>query len=173
MSNVMKFTILIFFSIVSGHRFKTTHDFGFVALDVLYVYTEDCGEYVAHAVNDYGEDTTKTTLRCKGMMNIYTIYHLRASQFSTLILFTFFCTSIFNSYKTPGIQNTVTKIYGAGCAENSGDGSFMAKVKFLQTLSEMFSFTCMFLIHNFLKISFTSWLHNRPIITTDIDSIFK
>ena len=56
---------LLFFS---GHRFKTTHDFGFVALDVLYVYTEDSGEYVARAVNDYGEDTTRTTLRCKGIM---------------------------------------------------------------------------------------------------------
>ncbi|XP_067120871.1 titin [Centruroides vittatus] len=50
----------------SGHRFKTTHDFGFVALDILYVYAEDSGEYVARAVNELGEDTTKTTLKCKG-----------------------------------------------------------------------------------------------------------
>ncbi|XP_054706308.1 titin-like isoform X2 [Uloborus diversus] len=49
----------------SGHRFKTTHDFGFVALDVLYVYAEDSGEYTARAVNDYGEDITKTTLKVK------------------------------------------------------------------------------------------------------------
>ncbi|GIY11090.1 titin, partial [Caerostris extrusa] len=49
----------------SGHRFKTTHDFGFVALDVLYIYAEDSGEYTARAVNDYGEDITRTTLRVK------------------------------------------------------------------------------------------------------------
>ncbi|GFY64285.1 titin [Trichonephila inaurata madagascariensis] len=49
----------------SGHRFKTTHDFGFVALDVLYVYAEDSGEYTARAVNDYGEDITRTTLKVK------------------------------------------------------------------------------------------------------------
>lgn len=48
----------------SGHRFKTTHDFGFVALDVLYVYPEDSGTYVARAVNDVGEDQTQATLRC-------------------------------------------------------------------------------------------------------------
>ncbi|CAN8024063.1 unnamed protein product, partial [Ixodes persulcatus] len=50
----------------SGHRFKTTHDFGFVALDVLYVYPEDSGTYVARAVNDVGEDKTQATLKCIG-----------------------------------------------------------------------------------------------------------
>lgn len=79
MSNVIKFVDSHFFPSFSGHRFKTTHDFGFVALDVLYVYTEDCGEYVARAVNDYGEDTTRTTLRCKGMLNIHTVYLVNVS----------------------------------------------------------------------------------------------
>lgn len=50
--------------LISGHRFKTTHDFGFVALDVLYVYPEDSGEYVAKAINELGEDVTKTKLNC-------------------------------------------------------------------------------------------------------------
>lgn len=45
------------------------------------MYTEDCGEYVARAVNDYGEDTTRTTLRCKGMMDIHTIYNVNETQF--------------------------------------------------------------------------------------------
>lgn len=30
----------------TGHRFRTTSDFGFAALDVLTVYGEDSGEYV-------------------------------------------------------------------------------------------------------------------------------
>ncbi|XP_013787479.1 titin-like, partial [Limulus polyphemus] len=50
----------------TGHKFKTTHDFGYVALDVLYVYPEDSGEYMARAINDLGEDITRTTLKCKG-----------------------------------------------------------------------------------------------------------
>lgn len=52
--------------LTSGHRFKTTHDFGFVALDILYCYAEDSGEYIAQAVNDLGSDTTKSTLECQG-----------------------------------------------------------------------------------------------------------
>lgn len=65
----------------TGHRFKTTHDFGFVALDVLYVYAEDSGEYTARAVNDYGEDMTKTNLKVKGkissfFLEIFNIYSL-------------------------------------------------------------------------------------------------
>uniref|UniRef100_T1J5H7 Ig-like domain-containing protein n=1 Tax=Strigamia maritima TaxID=126957 RepID=T1J5H7_STRMM len=54
----------------SGHRFKTTHDFDYVALDILYAYPEDSGEYLAHAHNDLGEDTTKATLKCKSTQSI-------------------------------------------------------------------------------------------------------
>lgn len=32
--------------IQQGHRFKTTYDFGFVALDILYAHAEDTGELV-------------------------------------------------------------------------------------------------------------------------------
>lgn len=32
--------------IPQGHRFRTTHDFGFVALDVLYAYPEDSGNKI-------------------------------------------------------------------------------------------------------------------------------
>jgi len=59
--------------LISGHRFKTTHDFGFVALDILYVYPEDSGEYVARAVNQVGEDVTTAVLKCKARQKI--IYH--------------------------------------------------------------------------------------------------
>ncbi|XP_022243271.1 titin-like [Limulus polyphemus] len=50
----------------SGHKFKVTHDFGFVALDVLYVHPEDCGEYTARAFSPLGEDFTRAILKCKG-----------------------------------------------------------------------------------------------------------
>lgn len=42
-------------AIRAGHRFRTTHDFGYVALDVLYVYGEDTGTYMCRAVNKLGE----------------------------------------------------------------------------------------------------------------------
>jgi hypothetical protein len=51
--------------LASGHRFRITHEFGYVALDILYVYPEDEGEYVCKATNELGEDITKCTLRCK------------------------------------------------------------------------------------------------------------
>lgn len=49
----------------SGHRFRTVYDMGFVSLDILYVYSEDSGEYVCRAVNDLGEDNTRATVSCK------------------------------------------------------------------------------------------------------------
>merc|ERR1712241_682734 len=49
----------------SGSRFRITHEFGYVALDILYVYPEDEGEYVCKAIDELGEDITKCTLRCK------------------------------------------------------------------------------------------------------------
>ena len=51
--------------LASGHRFRITHEFGYVALDILYVYPEDEGEYVCKATNELGEDITKSMLRCK------------------------------------------------------------------------------------------------------------
>lgn len=54
----------------SGHRYRTVHDLGFVSLDILYVYSEDSGEYVCRAVNDYGEDFTKANISCKKLPNI-------------------------------------------------------------------------------------------------------
>jgi len=41
--------------IPQGHRFRTTHDFGYVALDILYAYAEDSGTYMCKATNALGE----------------------------------------------------------------------------------------------------------------------
>lgn len=48
-----------------GHRYRNVFDMGFVSLDILYVYSEDSGEYYCRAINDYGEDRTKATISCK------------------------------------------------------------------------------------------------------------
>ena len=42
-------------AIKTGHRFRTTHDFGYVALDILYTYPDDSGTYMAKATNLLGE----------------------------------------------------------------------------------------------------------------------
>lgn len=54
----------------AGHRYRTLYDMGFVSLEILNVYSEDSGEYVCRAVNDYGEDFTKASVSCKKLPNI-------------------------------------------------------------------------------------------------------
>jgi len=49
--------------IPSGHRFRTTYDFGFVALDVLYAYPEDSGTYMCKATNAAGQAVTSCTVK--------------------------------------------------------------------------------------------------------------
>ena len=49
----------------SGHRFRMTQEFGYVALDILYTYPEDEGEYVCKATNELGADASTCTLKCK------------------------------------------------------------------------------------------------------------
>jgi len=50
-----------------GHRFRTTYDFGFAALDILSVYPEDSGEYTCKATNKLGTATSsiKLNVKCK------------------------------------------------------------------------------------------------------------
>ena len=50
----------------SGHRFKTTYDFGFVALDLLYSYPEDSGTYMCKATNLVGEAVTTCNVGVEG-----------------------------------------------------------------------------------------------------------
>jgi len=45
-----------------ANRISTLNDFGFVALDMKYVYPEDSGTYSCRATNDLGEAVTSATL---------------------------------------------------------------------------------------------------------------
>ena len=42
------------------------YDFGFVSLDIQWVNSEDSGVYTCRATNDYGEDSTSATVKCRG-----------------------------------------------------------------------------------------------------------
>ncbi|XP_055645258.1 titin-like, partial [Toxorhynchites rutilus septentrionalis] len=50
-------------AIRAGHRFRTTHDFGYVAMDILYVYGEDSGTYMCKATNLVGEAVSTCNIR--------------------------------------------------------------------------------------------------------------
>lgn len=54
----------------TGHRFRTTHDFGYVALDILYSYAEDSGTYMCKATNKLGEAVNTCTLKVASYRNI-------------------------------------------------------------------------------------------------------
>ena len=55
-------------SIPQGHRFRTTYDFGFVALDILYAYPEDSGTYTCRAINALGETSSTSNLVVQGKL---------------------------------------------------------------------------------------------------------
>ena len=59
-----------------GHRFKTTYDFGFVALDILYAYPEDSGTYMCKAKNIAGEAVTTciVSVDCKYFISNRKLY---------------------------------------------------------------------------------------------------
>lgn len=54
-----------------GHRFRTTHDFGYVALDILYAFAQDNGEYVCVARNSLGEAQSATSLQVAGKESLF------------------------------------------------------------------------------------------------------
>lgn len=64
----------------SGHRFKLINDFGYVALDILSVYAEDSGEYVARAVNELGEDITRCSITITAKEKVITRTQLPAGM---------------------------------------------------------------------------------------------
>lgn len=57
--------------IQTGHRFKTTYDFGYVALDILYAYAEDSGTYMCRARNAVGEAVTTSSITVVGTYHNY------------------------------------------------------------------------------------------------------
>lgn len=54
----------------TGSRVHMLNDFGFVALDIDYIYARDSGEYVCRAVNKWGSATTTASVTCKSRKNI-------------------------------------------------------------------------------------------------------
>ncbi|KAF0303161.1 Titin [Amphibalanus amphitrite] len=54
----------------TGHRFRTTFDFGYASLQILGVYPEDGGEYTCRAVNRAGQATCKSALTCRGISSV-------------------------------------------------------------------------------------------------------
>ena len=51
--------------IIVGHRFRPIHDFGYVALDIVGLISEDSGTYTCRATNNAGTCEAQATLLCK------------------------------------------------------------------------------------------------------------
>ena len=58
-------------AIRTGHRFRATHDFGYVVLDVLYTYPKDTGTYMCKAINALGEPVNTCTIQVASRKSIY------------------------------------------------------------------------------------------------------
>lgn len=56
----------------AAHRFKPMFDFGYVALDILYVYPEDSGTYTLVARNELGEIESSLDLIVHPHKTLYT-----------------------------------------------------------------------------------------------------
>ena len=48
-----------------GHRFRPIHDFGYVAMDIVGLISEDTGTYTIRATNNVGSCEAVATLRCQ------------------------------------------------------------------------------------------------------------
>lgn len=64
--------------IPQGHKFKTTYDFGYIALDILYAYPEDSGTYMCKAKNAVGEAITTCVISvdCECLIIFYKLISL-------------------------------------------------------------------------------------------------
>lgn len=56
--------------LVTGSRFHTIDDFGFIVMDIDWLFPRDTGEYICRATNKHGSDVTRTVLRVKPDKNI-------------------------------------------------------------------------------------------------------
>ena len=54
--------------LIASERFRTINEFGFVILDITSCYEEDSGLYEIIARNDFGEDSIRTVINCKGLL---------------------------------------------------------------------------------------------------------
>lgn len=54
----------------TGSRVHMLNDFGFIALDIDYIYGRDSGEYVCRATNKWGSATTTARVTCSAKRNI-------------------------------------------------------------------------------------------------------
>ncbi|CAG9532190.1 unnamed protein product [Cercopithifilaria johnstoni] len=52
--------------LANGHRFRKTHDFGYVSLDILYAFPEDSGEWTCVASNSLGDAQSTATFTIIG-----------------------------------------------------------------------------------------------------------
>ena len=52
--------------LMAGSRYRTTHDFGYVALDILNTYAEDSGTYMCKAINQVGEAVNTCQITVQG-----------------------------------------------------------------------------------------------------------
>lgn len=54
----------------TGSRVHVINDFGFISLDMDYVYPRDSGEYICRATNKWGTAITKAKLTCTAKLNV-------------------------------------------------------------------------------------------------------
>ena len=84
----------LYFFLLLGHRFRTTYDFGFVALDILYAYPEDSGTYMCKATNAAGQAITTCTIKVEGKLQ-------RARRVHGCFVYTGPCLMLSKSSGTP------------------------------------------------------------------------
>ncbi len=67
---------------VPGSRFREGHDFGFVSLDIMYVYPEDAGTYTCRATNSLGQAviSANINIRVKETIDKETIHQGALNQ---------------------------------------------------------------------------------------------
>lgn len=71
-------------AITVGSRFRTYHDFGYVALDIIHSQSTDSGEYTVRATNQLGTAHTSACVRVIGASDIVTDSQVDMEQINAL-----------------------------------------------------------------------------------------
>lgn len=66
---------------MKAHRFVLSHDFGFIALNILYMYPEDSGTYTLIVKNPAGEARSVADVDCKAKGSMVCISFFCNDQF--------------------------------------------------------------------------------------------